>query len=197
MTARPVRPRNAASLVLIREGKDGVEVLMGRRAGKHRFLPNLYVYPGGRLDKEDFGAATGAFRPEVAKRLARHAEPRIARALGHAAIRETEEEAGLRVPDISALDYLGRAITPPNSPIRFHARFFMAHAEGAQGTLGGSGELLDLAFRPIQESLKLPIADITEFILGEVGRRLTEAEALAKGLPFFRYFRGRAVITRD
>ncbi len=53
-----VRPRDAASLVLHRHNGAGeVLILMGRRAPRHRFLPELYVFPGGRLDPEDSHAA--------------------------------------------------------------------------------------------------------------------------------------------
>ena len=45
---RPARPRDAASLVLWSPGPDGPEVLMGRRSSRHRFLPDMFVFPGGR-----------------------------------------------------------------------------------------------------------------------------------------------------
>ena len=73
------------------------------------------------------------------------------------------------------------------SPIRFHARFFVADAAGATGTLGGSGELLDLHWVSMVEAFKLPIVDVTEFMLGEVWRRLSGAPDLARRHAFFRY----------
>jgi 8-oxo-dGTP pyrophosphatase MutT (NUDIX family) len=57
-------------------------------------------------------------------------------------------------PDLRHLDYLGRAITPPDSPIRFHARFLVADAEHARGELGGSGELLNLHWLAIDEAVR-------------------------------------------
>ena len=63
--------------------------------------------------------------------LAKGAKPRLAQALAVAAARELEEETGLSLgspPDLSGLDYLCRAITPPESPIRFNARFFIVDA---------------------------------------------------------------------
>ena len=71
-----------------------------------------------------------------------------------AAVRETYEETGLLLgrliagrlePALSGLDHIVRAITPTDSPIRFHARFFLADIASASGTLRGNGELLDLA----------------------------------------------------
>ncbi|MGQ3073511.1 MAG: NUDIX hydrolase [Ferrovibrionaceae bacterium] len=191
-----MRPRDAATLVLLREGTAGLEVLMGRRVAAHRFMPNMYVFPGGRIDPADAKAPVlRDLAPDVAARLGRQA-----RAIGVAAIRETHEETGLvlgrevdgRVEaDLSGLDVLARAITPPDSPIRFHARFLVARAEGATGTLGGSGELVELGFRPLDEALRLPLADITEFILRDlardgIGRRPT--------VKLYSYRRNRPVI---
>ncbi|MBN9527459.1 MAG: NUDIX domain-containing protein [Alphaproteobacteria bacterium] len=191
-----MRPRDAATLVLLREGTAGLEVLMGRRVAAHRFMPNMYVFPGGRIDPADAKAPVlRDLAPDVAARLGRQA-----RAIGVAAIRETHEETGLvlgrevdgRVEaDLSGLDVLARAITPPDSPIRFHARFLVARAEGATGTLGGSGELVELGFRPLDEALRLPLADITEFILQDlardgIGRRPT--------VKLYSYRRNRPVI---
>jgi 8-oxo-dGTP pyrophosphatase MutT (NUDIX family) len=159
-------------------------------------MPNMYVFPGGRIDPADAKAPVlRDLAPDVAARLGRQA-----RAIGVAAIRETHEETGLVLgrevdgrlqPDLSGLDVLARAITPPDSPIRFHARFLVARAEGATGTLGGSGELVELGFRPLDEALRLPLADITEFILRDlardgIGRRPT--------VKLYSYRRNRPVI---
>jgi len=190
------RPRDAASLILWRRTSNGPEILMGRRSAKHKFLPDMFVFPGGRLDPEDFARTSGDFRPEVAERLSRHVASRKARALGQAALRETEEEAGLRIADLGELDYIARAITPSRSPIRFHGRFFFADARMAKGHIGGSGELLDLAFRPLDASLALPIADITEFILGEIGRILSGTGSDRKAL-FWHYRNSRRIISHD
>jgi 8-oxo-dGTP pyrophosphatase MutT (NUDIX family) len=50
---RRVRPRDAATLILKREGRTGPEVLMGQRAGRHKFMPGAYVFPGGKVDGHD------------------------------------------------------------------------------------------------------------------------------------------------
>lgn len=199
----PVRPRDAASLVLIRRGADGTEVLMGRRAGRHRFLPDFYVFPGGRVDPTDHRAATlSQLRPDVAERLAHVCSPGRARALAIAAVRETWEETGLALgevrgnrllPALDRLDYIVRAITPPDSPIRFHARFFVAAADELVGELGGSGELLDLGWRSIPACLKLPVADITEFVLREVELNLNNSRQHTE-IPLFSYRFGKASV---
>jgi 8-oxo-dGTP pyrophosphatase MutT (NUDIX family) len=198
--ARPVRPRDAASLVVLRGRGAGVEVLLGRRASRHRFMPDVYVFPGGRLDRADVGTRPASeLRPEVAERLCARWRPELARALAVAAVRETFEETGLAfgrieagrlAPELAGLDYLARAITPPDSPIRYHARFFLARAEDASGELGDSDELSDLRWLSLAQALAMPLVDVTEFVLQELARRLDGWAP--PGAPLFHYRGGRA-----
>lgn len=157
---RSPRPRDAATLILLRTDAGRPRVLMGRRASGHAFMPDKWVFPGGRLDRGDwFMPVATDLCPEVAAAVAAPpcrplASPlRLARALALAAVRETFEEAGLVVgrpapvparvpsgwarfagagvlPDLSGLAYLARAVTPPGRSRRFDARFFLARAEG-------------------------------------------------------------------
>ena len=174
---------------------------MGRRAARHRFVPGHYVFPGGRVDRRDFGAEVRSpLRNDVQERLCASCKPRLAHALAVAAVRETWEETGLALGEVSegalrpalgALDYVQRAITPPQSPIRFHARFFAVEAGQLSGKLEGNGELLDLAWRPVADCLRLPIVDVTEFLL----RRLLDGPpAAAAGAPLFSFRHGRALV---
>lgn len=167
---------------MILRGRGGAaRVLLGRREPRHRFMPHVWVFPGGRVDPEDARApASSELSPEVAAKLETRWSPARARALAIAAIRETFEETGLAFgklvdgelhPDLARLDYLARAITPTLSPIRFHARFFLTDAAGGSGQLGGNGELLDLRWIPIPEALELPIINVTRFVLQEIARR--------------------------
>jgi 8-oxo-dGTP pyrophosphatase MutT (NUDIX family) len=148
-----IRPKDAATLIVIdRTGRDP-KVLMGRRHHGHRFMPGKFVFPGGRIEAGDRSMpAAGALngRAETAL-LARVTRPTVqrARALGLAAIRETFEETGLLLgtkeygppasappgpwesfrergvlPDLEALQLVARAITPPKRPKRFDTRFF-------------------------------------------------------------------------
>ncbi len=185
---RNIRPRDAASLVLVDERADEPHILMGRRHARMSFVPDAFVFPGGKLDPDDFIAL-----PATELSAAVNFGPK-GRALAMAAIRETFEETGLTLakpgnvgagaaeswahfrergiaPSLDALSPLARAITPVGSPIRFHARFFTASATELEGTLAGSGELEDLDWYPLSEALKLPIIDVTEFVLHEVARR--------------------------
>ena len=180
--ARAVRPRDAASLVILRGSEGATEVLLGRRASRHRFMPNVYVFPGGRLDPADGKTPlVQDLAPDVARRLRQKWPAKLARALAVAAARETFEETGLifgslegdrLTPNLASFDYIARAITPPDSPIRFHARFFLSHAATASGRLRDSAELQDLNWVPLPRALEMPLVDVTEFVLREVARRL-------------------------
>lgn len=167
---RPVRPRHAASLLLLRRTAAGPEVLMGRRPARSAFAPSVFVFPGGKVDAADFAVRPSAPLAEICAR--RTAAPaRLTTALAVAALRETTEETGLTLgdplrPDLSVLTLAARAITPASSPIRFHARFFTADATQATGVLGETAELSDLAFISVAEALAtLPLMDVTEAVL--------------------------------
>lgn len=164
------RPRHAASLVLIRRGATGPQVLMGRRPRRSRFAPDVFVFPGGGVEPADFDAAPLRSLDADCVRCT-GAPPRLAHALAAAALRETAEETGLHLPnDHGALKLLARAITPTNSPIRFHARFFMTEAETADADHADSHELTDLGFRSIEQALALPLMDVTQAMLGALQR---------------------------
>ena len=194
------KPRDAATLVLARGRGRDVEVLLGRREPRDRFMPDVYVFPGGRVEPSDAAQpAVSELRPCVAARLARSAaNPARARALAVAAVRETFEETGLLLgdrdsrgvrPALAKLDFVARAITPALNPIRYHARFFLADGERLDGGLRSNGELLDLAWVAIPKALELNIIDVTEFVLREVASVL-DGTAPA-GMPLVCY-RGEA-----
>ena len=184
----PVRPRDAASLVVLRGRGAACEVLLGRREPRDRFMPGVYVFPGGRVDPSDAShPAKSELGPAVTARL-RTAQCRAkGRALAIAAVRETYEETGLAfgdldldggriLPSLDVLSYIARAITPVGSHIRYHARFFLARAEDAAGSLRSNGELLDLRFVPLREVETLAVIDVTKYVLQEAAR-------CAEGLP--------------
>jgi 8-oxo-dGTP pyrophosphatase MutT (NUDIX family) len=148
-----IRPKDAATLIIIDRTGGDPKVLMGRRHHGHRFMPGKFVFPGGRIEAGDRSMpAAGALNTRAEQALlARVTRPTLqrARALGLAAIRETFEETGLLLgtkeygpperapsgpwesfrergvmPDLEALQLVARAITPPKRPKRFDTRFF-------------------------------------------------------------------------
>lgn len=178
---------------------------MGRREPRDRFMPDVYVFPGGRVDPSDAtNPVASELRPEVARQLQRSAPPPRARALGVAAVRETFEETGLVLgrragdvlrPELGRLHFVARAITPSHNPIRYHARFFLADGETVSGALRSNGELLDLAWLPIARALELNIIDVTQVVLREVAARL--AGEVPAGVPLIHYRAGAQRIRRD
>lgn len=107
--AQPAVAHPAATVVLLREGSGGCEVLLVRRNAQLAFHGGAWVFPGGRLDAADYGG-----------------EPKdIVGAARRAAVREAREEAGLVLqPD--ALVLVSRWITPTPLPKRFDTWFFAA-----------------------------------------------------------------------
>jgi 8-oxo-dGTP pyrophosphatase MutT (NUDIX family) len=217
--SRRVLPRDAAALVITRGGPREPSVLLGQRHRGHAFMPNKFVFPGGRVDPSDARAPhLAALRPEVLRKLALGCTETRARALALAAIRETFEEAGLLVgrraasvprtrarswaaflahgvvPALDALEYVARAITPPGNPRRFDTRFFWvdaAHVHAAGGAaLTGSGELLDLRWVPLSETASLDLPEATQFVVAEVAKRVAAHDPHALPVPFARYTRG-------
>jgi 8-oxo-dGTP pyrophosphatase MutT (NUDIX family) len=87
-------PRPAATVLLVRDGARGLEVFLARRSGSARFMPTMWVFPGGRVDPHDEAALAHAVGGHgVAGRLG----VTWARAALLAAVRETLEEVGVWV----------------------------------------------------------------------------------------------------
>ncbi len=178
-----VRPRDAASVILLRGEGDGLEVLAGRRPRDAKFMPGVYVFPGGAIDPPDRLAwSVEAGTDMLGARLARSAR---------AALRETWEEAGVLigrtaapsstapaaspierayrerglVAAIDVLTYVGRAITPSHSPRRFNTRFFLGDGNNVFGEPVASDELEDVGWHPIGHEAFASFRDVTRFML--------------------------------
>jgi 8-oxo-dGTP pyrophosphatase MutT (NUDIX family) len=216
-----LRPKDAATLVLVRRDEDGPRVLMGCRPSGMAFMANKYVFPGGRMDPGDQRIAIAAdLRPQVMSRLSKGITPVRARGLALAAIRETFEEAGVLVgergptprtrspawsrffahgvtPRLDSLDFIARAITPPNRTRRFDARFFMADAGAIAHVLDAATheELLTPSWLTLAEARALDLPNITRRVLDEVEARLADGPDPGRPAPFFRFLRGKTVQT--
>ena len=146
--------RNAATVILLRDQLENPRVLMGQRGANAAFMPNKFVFPGGRLDFIDqrlsvpsdlSGPVAGRLQKETRKNVSNHK----LRGLALAAIRETYEETGLIIgrktsqklttnnavwqryfdhgvePPLDKIDFIARAVTPTYRNRRFDTRFFM------------------------------------------------------------------------
>ena len=100
---KAAKPRPAAALILLRDGSDGVEVLLVQRNPDQKFMGGAWVFPGGGTHEDDDGPAATA-------------------------VRELEEEAGLRLPPNAALVPFARWIAPEQVTVRFDTWFFVAAA---------------------------------------------------------------------
>ncbi len=207
----PPVPRDAATLILYRNTPDGPRILMGCRSEGHDFMPNKYVFPGGRVDDDDvLVPSLTELAPDVDQALAVGAT-RPTRAFPLTAVREMFEETGLIVgraagglgdvpaawsdyyaqgaaPYLAGFQFLGRAITPPMRHKRFDARFLMANADEAliddRPPIDGR-ELADLRWFTLAEVAGLDLPNVTRFVISEVEARLLRQEALK---PFYLYW---------
>ena len=205
----PAPTRAAATLLLLRDSADGIEVLLTRRSATARFAPGAYVFPGGAIDPEDG-------RHALAARRAGQDDAQLTQAI--AAIRESFEELGLLLArhadgrwadqdDIAALDrqapfaaqcaargltlaadqvcWLAHWITDRDLPIRFDVPFMVARMpEGQQPEADGSEQFEPVWLRP-QDALarhaagQLHMIHPTIHTLDWLGRHASVDEVLA------------------
>jgi 8-oxo-dGTP pyrophosphatase MutT (NUDIX family) len=133
-------PRPAATVVLLRDGAEGLETFVMRRAVTMAFAPRMHVFPGGRVDDLDFRAPVHFVTGDV-DALAERASTDAAgvSALYSCAVRETEEEVGVRladrddlgrlVVDPAQLPIIDHWVTPEFESRRYDVRFFAARVD--------------------------------------------------------------------
>jgi 8-oxo-dGTP pyrophosphatase MutT (NUDIX family) len=128
----------AATVVLVRDGDSAAEVLMLRKNSKITF-GGMWVFPGGKIDVADYpGGEVSPDNIEVAARAA--------------AVRETQEEAGITV-DARDYVFLSHWTPPPGKQKRFATWFFVAKVEGAMDIAIDDGEIKDHAWVNPAEAL--------------------------------------------
>ena len=246
-----MRPKDAATLIII-DRIDGVpKVLLGRRHARHKFMPDKFVFPGGRVESGDrILPVASSLHPVVEARLLKVTQrpsAARARAIAIAAIRETFEETGLLIgapltpsnarpltpsnarpltpsnarpptpsnarpltlsnarplspandpfaaaglyPDLQALHFVTRAITPPRRARRFDTRFFAVDAarigHRAEGIVGADSELVELAWIPLNEAQRLDMPTITQVVLAELEARVAAGLGHDLPVPFYK-----------
>lgn len=224
-----VRPSDAATLIILDRSGPEPKVLMGRRHPGHKFMPGMFVFPGGRIEDGDRRMnVTGSLAEACEARLmARVQRPTMsrARALALAAIRETFEETGLLFgskefgtpdnpppgpwtdfashgvyPDLEALTFIARAITPPRRPKRFDARFFVidhaALAHRVEGVVGKESELDELVWVTFGETRAIGLPAVTRVVLDELAKRIEGGFAPWLPVPFY-YERARQWVREE
>jgi len=205
---RAVRPKNAATVMIVRRDAAKPRVLMGRRHGGHSFMPDRWVFPGGRIDRADYRAPfVSDLRPDVLALFDKHLPTGRGRALAMAAVRETWEETGLLLgkpgqaratgpwkdfaaqgvlADLEALDVIARAITPPAVGKRFDTWFLLADAERlvSLDRKPDCGELEEIAWFDFDEAAGLQLPSVTRMMLKEAAAR---AKDPSRPKPFLRF----------
>jgi len=131
-TGEPTVPRQAATVIVLRGGRETLEVLLVKRNPKQRFMGGAWVFPGGAVDASEGDG-------DAAHRLA--------------GVREVAEEVGLELAGAEELVKLSRWITPPEVSIRFDTHFFLAAAPAGQEARADGGECVDLGWFTPQGAL--------------------------------------------
>jgi len=222
-----LRPRDAATLIIVDTAGGEPRVLLGRRRADLVFMPGRYVFPGGRVDPADRRIAVEHdLEPGNLKNLMvamkGNRSARRARALALAAVRETFEEAGLLIgtptqagsppdaqvwqqffshgyrPALTQLTFFARAITPPGRPRRFDTRFFCVAADAiAHRIAAADGELSDLEWHSIEQARGLELPNITRVVLEDLGERIAGGALHKCDLPVPFYHRRNGTFHRD
>jgi 8-oxo-dGTP pyrophosphatase MutT (NUDIX family) len=220
-----LKPRDSATLILIDRAGPVPKVLLGRRHLRHRFMPGKFVFPGGRIEPADRRmTALAPLHASHAARLmqrVRRASAAKAAAFALAAVRETYEETGLMLgarsqtlvktppgaweafakagilPDLRAVHFIARAITPPKRPLRFDSRFFAANvsavAHRADGFVGPDAEFVELIWLPIDQARTLDMPGITAVVLEELQDRIAVGMDPDQPVPLYRMLHKRFV----
>jgi len=128
----PVRPRQAASVILLRGGSQALELLLVKRTPKARFMGGVWVFPGGAVDADEGDG-------DDAHRLA--------------ALRELREEASIALGDPAELVKFSRWITPAAVSIRFDTHFFLASLPEGQDPRVDGEECVELGWFTPQAAL--------------------------------------------
>jgi 8-oxo-dGTP pyrophosphatase MutT (NUDIX family) len=168
----PTPPRQAATVILLRGGGEGLEVLLVRRTPKARFMGGVWVFPGGAVDA---GEGDG----EEAHRAA--------------AVRELREEAAIELPDPAALVKFSRWITPAAVRIRFDTHFFLAQLPPGQEPRVDGEECVDLGWFVPQSALAAHRSQEIPLVFPTI-KHLEQLDEFASVDALLAHARGRDVL---
>jgi 8-oxo-dGTP pyrophosphatase MutT (NUDIX family) len=178
----PVVPRQAATVLLLRDGPTGIQTWLLRRVPKMAFAPGMSVFPGGGVDPVDSAGVRSATEAAVAEQLGVTAEQ--AGVLLRAAAREIAEETAVRLP-LEAMHPWAHWITPEAEPRRYDTYFFVAAVPADGVAAAVTGEASHADWIPVSQALaeyeqgSRPMMPPTVFNLTEVARYATTDQVLA------------------
>jgi 8-oxo-dGTP pyrophosphatase MutT (NUDIX family) len=171
-TGAPVRPRQAATVILLRGGTEVLEVLLVRRTPKARFMGGVWVFPGGAVDEVE-GSGDEAHRA--------------------AAVRELHEEASIEIAHPSELIKFSRWITPAVVSIRFDTHFFLAVLPDGQEPRVDGEECVDVGWFTPAGALESSKAGEIELVFPTI-KHLEQLRDFASVDELLDYARGREVL---
>ena len=167
----PTRPRQAATVILLRGGERTLELLLVKRTPAARFMGGVWVFPGGAVER---------------------AEGEDDRAHRAAAVRELHEEAGVELPDAAELVKFSRWITPAEVAIRFDTHFFLATLPAGQEPQVDGEECVEHRwFTPAGALEAHRVGEI--LLVFPTIKHLEQLEAFASAAALLEHARGRTV----
>lgn len=178
----PVTPREAATVILLRDGPSGLETWLLRRVAQMSFAAGMSVFPGGGVDPVDSDGARSQTEAAVAAQLEVSAEH--AAKLLRTAAREVAEETDVRLP-LEAIHPWARWITPEAEPRRYDTYFFVAVVPEGGVAAAITGEASHADWIPVSQALaeyeqgSRPMVPPTVLNLIEVAGLGTAAQVLA------------------
>jgi 8-oxo-dGTP pyrophosphatase MutT (NUDIX family) len=180
----PVEPRQAASVIVLRDSSQGLQLLLVERTPEARFMAGVWVFPGGAVDHGADGRpateASGAPRADAPHRAA--------------AVRELREEAGIVLADAGQLVEYSRWITPARLTTRFDTRFYLtAMPAGQQPTVDGR-ECVDFRWFTPAAALAAYEAGEVKLVLPTI-KHIEQLSSFASVEELLRFARGRDVVT--
>jgi 8-oxo-dGTP pyrophosphatase MutT (NUDIX family) len=159
--------RQAATAIVLRDAPDGPEVLLVQRNPDSRFMGGAWVFPGGAVHEDDAGHAG-------------------------AALRELEEEAGMRLADVERLVPFSRWITPAEVKTRFDTLFFVAQSPpDAEVTVDGAECVAARWIRPADALAEFQRGDL--LLVFPTIKHLEELEAFGSAAEALEAARTREV----
>lgn len=187
-TIEPPEPRDAATVVLVRDGRGGIEVWMLRRVRTMAFAAGAWVFPGGKVDAADDG---GEDLPPAWADAFCYGDAQLLRRVVGAAVRETQEECGVLV-SAANLRPVAHWVTPAIEPRRYDTRFLLAALPDGQDACVNDGESDEGRWFTLAEALGQPMLPPTRAVLqalqahADVEAALASAPEITRIVPVMR-----------